>query len=280
MSRNLSPQSPMRPLSIGNVVSAGMRLYSSHLKSYLGLSLKAVLWSMIPIYGWAKACTINAQIGRLAFSELVEQPESVKTAEDRVSGRMWSFLGTQIVVSLILFATNFGLSIVGGLITFIPALLLRNASSDAGFGLLALIRVVVNIVTFAAYIWVYSRLMIPELPLAIESNIDVGTSISRSWNLTKGSVLRIQGVVLVASLITMPIFIFVLIPIMLFVPIIAKSSSLDTVGGLLVLVLLSIFIIVLLAILLTMPFWQAIKAVIYYDLRSRREGLGLKLRDR
>ena len=28
-----------------------------------------------------------------------------------------------------------------------------------------------------------------------------------------------------------------------------------------------------------LPFWQAIKAVIYYDLRSRREGLGLKLRD-
>jgi hypothetical protein len=28
------------------------------------------------------------------------------------------------------------------------------------------------------------------------------------------------------------------------------------------------------------PFWQTIKAVIYYDLRSRREGLGLKLRDR
>ncbi len=29
-----------------------------------------------------------------------------------------------------------------------------------------------------------------------------------------------------------------------------------------------------------LPFWQAIKAVIYYDLRMRREGMGLKLRDR
>ena len=28
------------------------------------------------------------------------------------------------------------------------------------------------------------------------------------------------------------------------------------------------------------PFWKAIQAVIYYDLRSRREGLGLTLRDR
>ena len=27
-----------------------------------------------------------------------------------------------------------------------------------------------------------------------------------------------------------------------------------------------------------LPFWQAIKAVVYYDLRTRREGMGLELR--
>jgi len=31
---------------------------------------------------------------------------------------------------------------------------------------------------------------------------------------------------------------------------------------------------------LVLPFWQAIKAIIYYDLRSRKEGLGLQMRDR
>ena len=31
---------------------------------------------------------------------------------------------------------------------------------------------------------------------------------------------------------------------------------------------------------LVTPFWQAMKAIIYYDLRSRKEGLGLKMRDR
>jgi hypothetical protein len=30
---------------------------------------------------------------------------------------------------------------------------------------------------------------------------------------------------------------------------------------------------------LIVPFWQTVKAVVYYDLRSRREGLGLQLRD-
>jgi hypothetical protein len=28
---------------------------------------------------------------------------------------------------------------------------------------------------------------------------------------------------------------------------------------------------------LILPFWQTIKAVLYFDLRSRREGLGLQL---
>ena len=31
---------------------------------------------------------------------------------------------------------------------------------------------------------------------------------------------------------------------------------------------------------LMIPFWQSIKAVIYYDLRSRREGIGLQFKDR
>jgi hypothetical protein len=46
-----------------------------------------------------------------------------------------------------------------------------------------------------------------------------------------------------------------------------------------------IFIVLFLGIIISsnaaiLPFLQTVKAVIYYDLRSRREGLGLQLRDR
>jgi hypothetical protein len=58
-----------------------------------------------------------------------------------------------------------------------------------------------------------------------------------------------------------------------------NSSSPDT-------ILVSSFLIVFLGMFLgivgatfMMPFWQAIKAVIYYDIRNRREGLGLQVRD-
>jgi hypothetical protein len=38
-------------------------------------------------------------------------------------------------------------------------------------------------------------------------------------------------------------------------------------------------VISLLGGMFVMPFWQSMKAVLYYDLRSRHEGLGLQLRD-
>jgi hypothetical protein len=61
----------------------------------------------------------------------------------------------------------------------------------------------------------------------------------------------------------------------LFLAFIADSSPLFNL--IVSLLLLGIIIASNAAIL---PFFQTVKAVIYYDLRSRREGLGLQLRDR
>jgi hypothetical protein len=42
-------------------------------------------------------------------------------------------------------------------------------------------------------------------------------------------------------------------------------------------VFLLYIILVQIVQVLVLPFWQSLKAVIYYDLRSRREGLDLRL---
>ena len=52
-------------------------------------------------------------------------------------------------------------------------------------------------------------------------------------------------------------------------PAISTDSSAQTIGGLLILVG---FVLSLLSELLVMTFWQVIKAIVYYDLRNRREG--------
>lgn len=277
MSQTLGSNDPVRPLSIGNVVSAGLRLYRSHLKQYFGLSVKAYLWILIPIYGWAKFLMISALISRLAFSELVNQPESTSTAQSQVNPKLWSFLVAAILVGLILLGATIGLYILASILAaLLISLGIGIGPSPASIAVLSLIGFVIFLALVAAFIWIYSRYLVTELSLAIEENISATTAIRRSWNLTKGFVLRIQGVVLVATLVS----ILVTLPIQIAAQLISFRLQ-DSPSDPLTLLLFLLFIgLSLSSGAIVMPYWQAIKAVLYYDLLSRREGLGLQLRDR
>lgn len=46
-----------------------------------------------------------------------------------------------------------------------------------------------------------------------------------------------------------------------------------------VILLLATLPLALLSNSLIAPFWQTLKAVVYYDIRSRREGIDLQIRD-
>lgn len=278
MSQNL-----MRPLNVGNVVTTALVLYRSHLKLYISLAFQALLWWFIPVYGWAKALTINAQISRLAFRELINQPETAKTSLSHIEPRMWKFLGTGFLTGLILTGINICISLASTIILFIPILVIsatfRNNSDIIGI-LTVLLQLIMNLVSLVAQLWFQSRLLITELPLAIESEVDAITTINRTWDLSKGSALRIQLILLVCYLITLPIFAVVIIPTFFtFLSLVTTTSSPENaIATFFRLFLLSLIVISILGTILA-PFWQAVKAVIYYDLRNRREGIGLKLRD-
>jgi hypothetical protein len=138
------------------------------------------------------------------------------------------------------------------------------------------------------YTWFYSRFFIPEVPLSIENNLRSAIgSIERSWLLSKGSVWKIALINLVSFLLTVPFFFLAFIAVFLvaapsitriymavetapFSPFILTSMLLLALGAIIALSLTNIFML---------PFWQILKAVVYYDLRSRREGLGIELRE-
>lgn len=283
MSQNFGSPNSIQPLSVGNVVTAAIRLYRSHFKQYISLSLQGILWMLIPIYGWAKASAINAMISRLAFGTLVNQPEPLQIIRSQLNPRMWVFFVAQILVWLISVSTNIGITIVQYIIVIPASLVLREQPA-----LLGLISLIVQLISFIAYIWVYAHILIPELPIAIEDNIDSSQAISRSWELTNGNVWRLQLIILLASLITFPLFLLAFIPF--FVGIISliaattaaasnpESISESALAAFSISMLISL-VLFLLANLIANPFWQSMKAVIYYDFRTRREGLGLKLRD-
>lgn len=279
-SPNLDPGSPIRPLSVGNAVSASFRLYSSHLQQYFGIACKAYLWLLVPVYGWAKYSALSAAISRLAFGELVNQPESVSTAQQRTNARKWSFLLAGLLVGLIAFGIVLACSLVlgvgMGILAFIASAILGNSVLAALVG--GIFGVVAFIVFILALLWISARFLVVEVPLAVEDNLTASKTISRSWDLSQGLIWQVVGVVAVAFLITIPIQILFQLVISLFQAAMGQDAFANSVLS----VVFSILILSLslLSGMIVMPFWQALKAVVYYDLRSRREGLGLKLRDR
>jgi hypothetical protein len=326
----------IRPLSVGNVVSASIRLFRSNFKAYAGIALKVMAWGLVPlipsvinlaiwvlevsanpasdstvtakglrslvtllspvffllgIFCSAKAWTHGALISRLAFQELVGQPETVKEGWQQVRKRLWHFWLARFMVGLI-----GGVVTVAGFLVLTIVLLLsvglamlmfgvNSADPPGAFSLMVgLITIIFFLLALMVPLWFQARLFVPELPVAVEQ-VSGSDGIVRAWHLSKGHTVRILMIMLVASLMTLPPFILAFVPgsVALFalVPQFQRGVSLETsviftllglfgVGGLLALVLGSLII----------PFWQSIKAVIYYDLRSRREGMGLELRDR
>jgi hypothetical protein len=277
MYENRDFPSPTQPLNIGNVVSAAVRLYRSHLKSYLQLALIAHLWALVPVYGWAKYAAISGLISRLAFGELTNQPESITEARSHVNPRFWSFLTIYLRIGIYVLLVYVGMVIVAGigagLLAFVIGLAL-GGNTVLVTTLVVVVTVVMLIFVVLGITWFYSRWVVAEVPLAVEENISSGESVARSWELTKTSAFRIQGAVIVAGIVTLPIvFLFNYAP-RLFLLRLEQGSSAYTIAYLISL------ITSLLGGMFVMPFWQSMKAVIYYDLRSRREGLGLQLRDR
>jgi hypothetical protein len=274
MPKNKTSAIQTGPLSVGNVVSAGLRIYRDHFKSYFGLAFVGYLWLLVPIYGWAKYSAIAGLISRLAFGEVRENPETVNDVRREVNPRMWSFLWAGILTFLIFF----GVSLVGGIAIGILAGVAAAIFGQNGAIISVLLTIVAVIAFFIIYIRIISRLLIVELPLAIENNLGAGGAIGRSWELTKGSVGRIQWIVFVAFLISLPLGILVNILSAIVQGVL--TNFLDPTSSQFFLV----YYILILPLTFAngaalLPFWQAIKAVIYYDLRSRKEGLGLEMRD-
>ena len=262
------------PLSVGDVINGGIRIYRDHFKSYFMLALTGYLWLLVPVYGWAKFSATLGILGRLAFGEVSEHPETVGDVRSEVNPRMWNFLGAGIVTGLILTGVYLGGAIAIGI-------LVAAASNISGQNYLIIVPVVlIAVIAFLIfYLRVISQLFVVELPLAIEKDVNVTSAISRSWELTKGSVARILLIVFVGGLASIPVTIVVPFIFGFLVGSIL-TAFLDPTSGIFLIVSNLLTLPVSLGSgALMIPFWQAIKAIIYYDLRSRKEGLGLQIRD-
>lgn len=266
------------PLNVGNLVSAAFTLYRSHLKTYLGIAGRAYLWVLVPIYGWAKFSMLSGLISRLTYQELIHQPETVNQGLNQLKSKLWRFLlaGINILCRLFLLYIGFVLSFMV-LAGFTGLLAVGSTGAGApALGPVIILGVAIPVVLIgflALLFWFVGRWSVAELPIACE-NATASAAVDRSWELTRQSAFRVQLIMFVAGLITMP-----LIAVCSYIPnfIAAFAEEGSTLS-----IVASIIAIVggIGAGIVTLPFWQVVKALIYYDLRSRTEGIDLKLRRR
>jgi hypothetical protein len=267
----------MKPLSVGNVVTAGLRIYRDNFKTYFKPAYEEYFWILVPVYGWAKYSVMTGMIARLAYGEVTEQPESISDAQRHVKPKMWDFLVARIFVGLIVLGAIIPLLIIIGLMSAVLGFIFDLNSGSVGVLVVAIVFVIAATLLFLFSLsWLISRLLLVELPLAVEENVTVTSAISRSWNLTKGSAGRIQLVVLVGFLVSLPILFVIQIASAIIQGLI--GIVLDSSTGLARMGFILDVLVIFVGGALTIPFWQAIKAVVYCDLKVRREGMGIDLK--
>ena len=300
----------MKPLSVGNVVSAGLRIYRDNFWKYFKLAFLGYLWMFFPllilviagmllgaivvggssgsvgifilllvaglvslVYSCAKFAAMSGLIARLTYGEVAEKPETVKDAQRHIKPKMWSFLVAGILVSLIMGGAIIPYSIIVAIVNALGGIIFGQGSVIGSI----MMSIAAMLFFIFGLIWLISRLFLVELPLAVEESVTATSTIGRSWELTKGAVGRIQLVVFIAFLISIPIILVTNIISVILQTVFSVGLE-NTPSGLMIVGIVTLYIALSLSSgALMIPFWQSIKAVIYYDLRIRREGMGIDL---
>ncbi|CCI16115.1 Genome sequencing data, contig C298 [Microcystis aeruginosa PCC 9807] len=296
----------IEPLNIGNTINTAFRLYRDRFQTYVFFAVRACLWSLLPlilqlilsqllyqtitpeqgsdiglrlflfpiqIFSAAKSLFNNAVISRLAFQDIIYQPETAGQAEKKVKPKMWRLWWMQVLIFLlgaaIILPITLSLGLVSGVIPILGVLLILLASFCLP----------------VFFLWLSARICIAELPLVIEDNLGSWQAIKRGWHLTKNSAWRIVGVMFIASLLIIPVYILsvALASIPLWANFSSFYSSFESVEDWQTLAENPLFFqqmamflttIFLLLSTLLVPFWQSLKSVIYNHLLDQKKNDG------
>ncbi|ARI81625.1 hypothetical protein BH695_2344 [Microcystis aeruginosa PCC 7806SL] len=295
-------------MNIGNTINTAFRLYRDRFPTYVFFAVRACLWSLFPlvlqlilsqllyqtitpeqgsdiglrlflfpiqIFSAAKYLFNNAVISRLAFQDIIYQPETAGQAEKKVKPKMWRLWWMQVLLGLLGAAIILPITLSLMLVSFIPIL-----------GVLLILLASFCLPFF--FLWLSARIYIAELPLVIEDDLGSWQAIKRGWHLTKNSAWRIVGVIFIASLLIIPVYLLsgALASIPFWVNFSSFYSSFESVEDWQTLTENPLFfqqmamfsyglitVFVLLNILLV-PFWQSLKSVIYNHVLDQKKNDG------
>ena len=285
------------PFNLGNTINTAFRLYRDRFQTYVFFAVRACLWSLLPlilqlilsqllyqtitpeqgsdiglrlflfpvqIFSAAKSLFNSAVISRLAFQDIIYQPETSGQAEKKVKPKMWRLWWMQVLIFLlgaaIILPITLSLGLVSGVIPILGVLLILLASFCLP----------------VFFLWLSARICIAELPLVIEDNLGSWQAIKRGWNLTKNSAWRIVGVIFIALLLIIPVYL--LSVALASIPFWFNSSEdwQTLAENPLFFQQMAMFLTTIFLLLSTLlvPFWQSLKSVIYNHLLDQKKNDG------
>ena len=307
---------PLRPLDLGTILGASFRVLrrnprptfgatlliqgSSFLLIYLVVGLVALfslsridsstsadnptivagsfatigLVSLVPVLLSVVVAALVQGIIVLEISRAsLGEKQTFRELFGRARGRIWALVGWTFIVGLALFVV-FGV-LVGLVALFVATL------GIAGIVIGVLLGIFGGLALVAAGAWLTTKLSLVPSVLMIE-RLSIRRSVARSWALTNGSFWRVFGIQLLVGVIVSVISQVISTPLSFIAPIVvslldpnAQNGAVTVVVTFGLLVLSVIVTVVFLAISTVVQ--TATTALLYIDLRMRREGLDLEL---
>ncbi|MEN9215724.1 MAG: hypothetical protein Q6K90_00215 [Gloeomargarita sp. HHBFW_bins_162] len=285
------------PLNVGNILTFSLQAYRWHFWRYLWLSLQAYAWLLVPVYGWAQYSALMVALSRLVVHDLRGVTETPAEAVAVAQRKKWSLLGAGIIYGVVSAGAFLVIGGAGLLLTVPLAVRLEQIGAwenpwiVLGFVIWA---VVVMAVALLSWTWLVFRWLLYPLPLVMEPGVDLVQCLLRSWQLTQGSVVKIQLVILIGSLLLLPLqlpvqMVMNMVQMILIVfatliggilsALLAVTVGQPEVAGVAFLIpmIFAFLIPALLVGAMFAPFWQAILGALYHESQCQREGWGLIL---
>jgi len=259
---SFTPQ--LRPLSVGEMLDAGFRLFNARFWTLI----LCVLVPVVPLQ--IVATVLQASVDPNAFDlNSTETVDSGTALAGNLVGAVLQFAAAALAIAACFKAISaaylgeragFAESLryaLGRLLPLLVAYILVLVIIALGFILLII-----------PGIWIAVKLAMVFPAVVFERKGPFG-AIGRSWSLTRENWWRTFGALLVVFLIT---FVLQLVSGGVVGGLLGAS---DTVSELTVAIVLTLVNLITLA--LTYPLWAAVTSVVYYDLRVRNEGFDLRL---
>lgn len=301
---------PLRPLMFGEILDGSFQAIRSNAKAMLGAALlaqtiAAVLTAVLTAFSAASAASLETWAEGLTEQELVPvvltfasgvvlvsvltvflsvvlQGAMVvpvaRSVLNRPTGfrQMWSLTRSRAGALIRLAALLVGGGVLVALLFVALAVLLLGAVGGVG----ALILVPLGLAFFVLYVWIYIKLMVAPAAVVVEE-LGALAGIRRSWELTRNSWWRLLGITLVVGIMAGIIAQIVTIPVSLlsgfYTSVVSPHGGAEQAITVAVVAGVATAIVGAMVGAVGFAFQTSVMALLYLDLRMRRDGLDIAL---